>query len=260
MTVLDLKQYSRKVKLTLPDNLALTDEQRQLAISEWHGRMLNEHISARVFAALIPQMMRAEIEPELQARVADSCRQELRHGQLCAAVVEALGGSAIAELPELDDVPLHRDVSPLEGVVRNIIAVSCLNETVAVALLSCGRERVGPPALEAIVTEILRDEVQHARLGWGLLEAIAPRLTRDERQRLSDYLVPALRQLFDRHFLRPEATYDRAPHGQSTAEVGVDDPREASELFLDTVHDVIVPGLTAHGLDAQGALRRALAA
>lgn len=253
---LDLRAAARTAPVVLPD-LALSDEEREAAIGEWRGRMVNEHVSARVFAALIPQLMRAGIEPAVQDDVAAMIAQELRHGRMCAAVVEALGGAAIAPLPELPEVPVHEDAGPLEAVLRNVLVISCLHETVAVALLETGRRLAGPPAIERVMSEILRDEVQHARLGWRLADRLLPRIDAAARARLDEYLVVGFRQLLERHYV-PESFELGAR--VAVPSVGVDDAREASRLFLDVVTGVIVPGLEAHGLAAADAVAVAAAA
>mgnify|MGYP002863868856 CR=1 FL=1 len=130
MPMLDLRSQASEV-LPFGREVKLSAEDRLRAIETWKGRMVNEHVSARVFAALIPQLMRAGLDPAWQERVAVMIQDELRHARLCATMVHALGGEAIAELPPLPAVPEHPDVSPFEGVMRNILSISCLSETVA---------------------------------------------------------------------------------------------------------------------------------
>ncbi|MBA3465406.1 MAG: ferritin-like domain-containing protein [Deltaproteobacteria bacterium] len=255
MILLDLRAAGRATGVAL-SGIELADEERASAIEEWRGRMVNEHVSARVFAQLIPQMMRAGIEPTVQAKVADMVAQELRHGRLCAGVVEALGGTATASQPELADVPMHEDADPIEGVLRNVLAISCLEETVAVALLEVNRQLSGPQPIRAVVTEILRDEVNHSKLGWQLADELLPRVDLATRDRLSEYLVPAFRQLLLRHWI-PDAIDLGAR--LAVPAIGVDDARAASRLSLDVIARVIVPGLEAHGLAAREALALAAA-
>lgn len=252
---LDLRAAGRATGVAL-SGIKLSDEERTAAIEEWRGRMVNEHISARVFAQLLPQMMRAGIEPTVQAKVADMVAQELRHGRLCAGVVESLGGTAIAAQPELADIPMHEDAEPIEGVLRNVLAISCLEETVAVALLETNRQTSGPQPIRAVVTEILRDEVNHAKLGWQLADQLLPRIDFATRERLSEYLAVAFRQLLLRHWI-PDAI-DLGARIAVPA-IGVDNAREASKLSLDVIARVIVPGLEAHGLAARDALALAVA-
>jgi hypothetical protein len=249
VTLLDLRTEAAAEKLAL-DGSMLSELDRTAAIGTWRGRMVNEHISARVFAGMIPQMMAAGVPASSIALVADMIAEELRHGVQCAAVVHALGGDATAELPPLPAVPLHADAEPLEALLRNVLSIACLSETVAVALIGAERELAGPPAMQETLRTILADEVGHARFGWRLLETLASRLTPELRARLGDYLVAAFRHLREHELahLPPNP-----PPSALAEEYGVCDGNDARALFFATVRDVIIPGLEAHGLAAERA-------
>jgi hypothetical protein len=249
VTVLDLRTEAAAEKLAL-DGAMLSDVERTAAIGTWRARMINEHISARVFAGMIPQMMAAGVPASSIAEVADMIAEELRHGVQCAAVVHALGGDAVAELPPLAAVPLHTDAEPLEALLRNVVSIACLSETVAVALIGAERELAGPPAMQETLRAILADEVGHARFGWRLLETLGPRLTPELRARLGDYLVAAFRHLREHELAHLPP--DPAP-SELAEEYGVCDGNEARALFFETVRSVIIPGLEAHGIPAQRA-------
>jgi hypothetical protein len=179
---------------------------------------------------------------------------ELRHAELCAAVVEALGDDARAIMPALPPVPDHDDADPLEAVLRNVLSISCLSETVAVALIDAERRTAGPPALARLLARIVADEVGHARAGWRLLEQLAPRLRPALRASLGDYLVLALAHLVEHELAHLPARPSPSPAAQA---VGVCDGHGARQLLFATIEQVIVPGLQAHGLDAVGAWRGA---
>lgn len=243
---LDLRAEAAAAALPL-DGTMLSDLERRAAIGTWRGRMVNEHISARVFAGMIPQMMAAGVPASSIAEVADMIAEELRHGVQCAAVVHALGGDAVAELPPLPAVPLHADAEPLEALLRNVLSIACLSETVAVALIGAERELAGPPAMQTTLKEILADEVGHARFGWRLLETLGPRITPELRARLGDYLVAAFRHLREHELAHLPP--DPAPSAQAES-YGVCDGNDARALFFETVHAVIIPGLETHGIPA----------
>jgi hypothetical protein len=176
---------------------------------------------------------------------------ELRHGRQCAEMVHALGGEPVAEIPDsMTDVPLHDDVEPMEGFLRNILSVSCLSETVAVALIRAEKNEVSTPEMEATLDEILADEVQHARFGWRVLDELVPQLSEATRLRLSDYLIGAFRHLAEHelHYLPISGAYS-----EDAAAYGVCDGRDARRLFFDTVEKVIVPRLQEHGFKAEAA-------
>jgi hypothetical protein len=160
------------------------------------------------------------------------------------------GLDAVAELPPLPAVPLHADAEPLEALLRNVLSIACLSETVAVALIGAERELAGPPAMQSTLTAILADEVGHARFGWRLLETLGPRLTPELRARLGDYLIVAFRHLREHELahLPPQP----APSARAES-FGVCDGHEARALFFETVRSVIIPGLEAHGIPAERA-------
>jgi hypothetical protein len=252
--ILDLRHEVRRLPLGLDVARKLNDESRRAAIADWTARMVDEHASSRVFAALLPQMMRAGVDVAFQASAADAVVDELRHARLCAAVVEALGGEARAPLPELDEIPRHDDVGPLEGLLRNVISVSCLNETVSVAFLESARRVVTASTLRRVLTEILTDEVAHSRLGWQMLSSLAPRIDARMRRGLGQHLVPAFAQLFERH---RSAAGALRPAGAEA--LGVGDRLDSTAVFANVVNEVIVPRLEAIDLPAREAADAALA-
>lgn len=248
---LDLSREGRAAALVLEERDTLSERDRAAAIATWKGRMVNEHVSARVFAGLLPQLMRAGVSAARQAQVAEMIADELRHARMCAAVVTALGGEPVAPLPPLEDVPDHEDASALEAVLRNVLSISCLSETVAVALLDDER-LVTTGAAADTAKRILADEVQHARFGWTLLEELQPRVDDELRHRLGQYLRVAFAHL-EVHEL--SALPARAAPSERAEAVGVCDGRSARALFYACVEDVIVPGLEKQGLPASGAWR-----
>lgn len=127
-TTLDLRDEARKNMPAIADLPHL----REAAIGTWTGRMINEHSSARVFDGLAKQFAEAGVD-EVVDEVRGFANEERRHGVLCGAVVEALGGQARAEIPDGDPYPQHEDASgPLEAALRNMLSICCLSETVAV--------------------------------------------------------------------------------------------------------------------------------
>ncbi len=229
---------------------ALTSAERAAAVDTWRGRMVNESLSSRVFAGLVPQMMAADLPPRWLDRAARAATDELRHGRQCAAVVHALGGDAYAVVPHVSQLPTHDDASPLEAVLRNVLSVSCLSETVAVALIGAERLAVAPAGLTETLSQILADEVQHARFGWELLAEQLPRVDADVRARLDAYLVVAFRHLVAHELAHLPAG---AACSDTARDVGVCDGADARALFFDTVRDVIVPRLSALGFAAASA-------
>lgn len=254
--LLDLRADARRRPIVLTQTPALSDLDRRSAILTWQGRMVNEWVSARIFQDLRRQAIAAGLSQSWRDRLARFEADEYRHGAQCAAAVEALGGEARAQLPTLDAMPSHPEADALEAVLRNVLSVSCLSETVAVALITSERLESGPPALERTLRQILADEVGHARFGWRLLDELAPKMGRARGERLSAWLRLAFGHL-EVHELS-QLPIGAAPSAAAAA-VGVCDGQEARSLFYQTIHDVIVPGLERRGLAAAAAWRTRVA-
>ena len=208
--------------------------------------MVNEYSSSRVFDALADQMARAEFRDELVSEVRAFAAEEREHGRLCGAVVEALGGEARAAFRDEGSFPEHLDAaSQREAVLRNVLSVSCLSETVAVALIGAEREEMPDGPLRELLTGIWSDEVGHARFGWRLLSEYVPLLTDLEKHNLCRYLSVALVALKE-HELKHLPVDNVVP--SNGAELGLCNGQDARELFFETVRTAILPNLSALGL------------
>ena len=245
MPVLDLRAASRAVPLTIADPGPL----RAAALRTWHGRMVNEHGSAPVFEALATQLEAVGAPAEDVARCREFADQERSHGVLCGAVVEALGGEARADIAEPEPVPEHPDVTPLEGVLRNLIHVGCMSETVAVSLI--GAERIDMPdgELLELLTRIYADECAHSAFGWRMVRKLLP-----EDAELRASFLPWLRVAFA-HLEEHELAHlpAKAVFPAEGAKWGLCSGPDARALFFATIEQIIVPGLEEIGLPASEA-------
>jgi hypothetical protein len=241
--IVDLRTDARAVAPPLPN----IPELQESALLTWRGRMINEHTSAEVFEGLARQLAAARLEPQLVAECASFAREERRHGVLCGAVVEALGGHARFERPDTDEFPEHEDVPRLEAALRNLVSISCMSETVAVSLIGAERLEMPRGPLRQLLTEIYADEVGHARFGWRLAGRLATTLDAPGRVRMAAYLRVAFAHLEEHEcaHLNPLAT----PPEEGAA-LGLCNGMAARALFYATVTDVVVPALEGLGLPA----------
>lgn len=255
--MLDLRRDVRRLPPLVIDTADVSAADRAAAIDNWRNRMVSEHVSARVFGVLTAQMIGAGLPRSEIRRVADMAQQELDHGLACGRVLAALGEAPVAALPALDEVPLHEEVAPLEGVLRNVLSIGCASETVAVALVGTERAHAGasPSArvVGAVLDGILRDEVKHARFGWRLVARLAPTLDPAMRARLDAYLEDVFV-----HEIAFHAPFLRMPNADTPGlAIGAPHGRSSWAVFVDTMREVVVPGLARHGFQAHDAWRRA---
>ncbi len=252
MATLDLRHAARS---QMPEVTQLP-HLREAAIGTWRGRMINEHSSSRVFEGLAKQFAAAGVH-DVVDEVLGFANEERRHGVLCGAVVEALGGEARAEIPDGDPYPAHADAkTPLEAALRNMLSICCLSETVAVSLIGAERIEMPEGELRDLLTRIYADEVGHSRFGWRTLGRLAPSLDAETKDRLGDYLEVAFDHLVEHELAHLPESSQPPPEG---AALGLCSGSDARKLFFDTVEQVIVPGLELHGIPAKRAWSRVLA-
>lgn len=246
--MIDLRRAAQAHKPELPELPELYESAKQT----WLGRMVNEYSSATVFEGLADQIRKAGLDDELAEECLGFAAEERRHGVLCGAVVEALGGDAIAPVPERDAYPHHPDVTPTEALVRNLLSISCSSETVAVALIGAERLEMPDGELRELLTTIWADEIGHARFGWRLTARLVPTLDDAARRRTSAYLAVVLGHLEEHELAHLPA--GKAPPAEGAA-LGLCSGRDARHLLYSTVDEVILPGLEAVGLEARRAWR-----
>ncbi len=267
--MLDLRELSRQCMPEVPAKEHLRDA----AIRTWTGRMVNEHGSSRVFEGLHRQFSALGLPERDLNRLKDFAAEEKNHGVLCGAVVEALGGEARAPAIPVIPFPEHPDATPLEGALRNLLSISCLSETIAVALIGAERLEMPEGPLNTLLTKIYAEECGHANFGWRLLGDLlksgdqspdAPfkltegcdsvsEGTKDLRARLSDYLIVAFAHLESHEMKHLPLDSNPPPEG---AELGLCSGASARKLFYATVEGIIIPGLESHGLAARSAWER----
>lgn len=245
---LDLRADAARVSVTVPPVVGLAAGLAAAAVATWRGRMVNEYQSAGVFEALAVQLSAAGLPREDVTACQGFAVDERRHGVLCGAVATAFGGEAVAPCDKPAPWPSHPAVTAREGVLRNVMSVCCLSETVAVALI--GAERLEMPAgpLRDLLTDIWSDEVGHARYGWRILARELPSLDTAARVRLGRYLTVALAHL-DAHELAHLPLHGAPP--PEGAALGLCNGADARTLYRETVDQVILPGLLALGIAPQ---------
>jgi len=244
---LDLVDAAAEIHVDVPD----LPELRRVAQRTWIGRMVNEHASGRVFDQLADQIEVAGTDRERVAQCREFAAEERRHGALCAAVARALGAEPRAARRVEGDLPKHADaISPLEAAMRNVLSISCLSETVAVTIITAEREQMPDGDVKRILSQILADEIGHARFGWGWVGEALPTLGATEKAALSRYLSIAFAHV-EAHELTHLPDTGAPPPGAEA--VGVCSGREARSLFYETIEEVVVPRLSAFGLDAHRA-------
>jgi hypothetical protein len=222
------------------------------ARSLWRRRMIQEHHSAAVWARLLPQLIAAGASLDFKTMALKAGLDELHHAALCGEVLLALGDEPEAKTSlETKPLPEHRDCSPLERALRNMLYVGCLAETFAVAVTAEERLNAKEPFIREVLDQVHADETLHGRIGWIFIAEHLPRLNDAGKARIDAYLPVAFAHL--EQDLLSAISESPPPPPELHAEIqalGVSENNEARTLFFQTVEHVLIPGLEDFGLAA----------
>ena len=204
--------------------------------------MSNEYQSSYVFDGLAERLTGSDA-----IEVRDFAAEEREHGALCGAVVESFGGDARAEVSAPRALPLHADTTSRAAIIRNVISICCIAETIAVALIGAERMEMPEGPLRELLSKIWADEIGHARFGWRYLARAMPELDGAERAAIARYLPVAFAAV-ETHELAHIPVRTQWP--SAAAAYGLCDGGDARTLVYETFTEVIVPRLEDHGLPA----------
>jgi len=218
-------------------------ELRRLVGQAWAFRAQVEHDAALRFTRLAGAI--SEFDPgspavALMRRAADD---ERRHASLCEELSTAYGEPLRAPPTTTAEIA-PRQLDPREAVLYEVVAACCITETESVATLTTLLAEDADERIRAALHEIARDEVVHGRMGWAHLAREAGRgdvtfLAAWVPVMLSGTIDPAL-------FAKPVAEEDEA----ELLRYGVLPQARKREVFVQTLLNVVFPGLENFGIDA----------
>jgi len=219
----------------------------QAAGLTWAQRARVEREAAAFFARLGARMRGVGAPGALIELAERASLDEERHAAWATELAERLGVRG----------PAPEDVAPREVVAgvpddRRVLAecaaLSCVTESLSTVALLAMRERATRADVRAVLHEVLRDEIAHARLGWAYLSTV-------DDARAKAWLGRELPAIVD---------------GAVTDELLSDEPEDAAmgaleglgclsratrrAVFVAALRDVIAPGFDACGVPT-GALR-----
>ncbi|MDC3959543.1 ferritin-like domain-containing protein [Polyangium jinanense] len=217
---------------------------RCAAAQIWRHRARAELEASARFTRLAGELAACGAVAPVITMAREAAEDERRHAEQCAALVRELGGKPF----ELGAVPAARVVTPSglgprERLHYEVIAMSCVTETLSAALLGELVARATDPLVRDTMQHILRDEVDHARLGWAHLAA-------EHERGAQDVVGPSLpamlagtvsEELF--------SSWAEHPAQEALSGLGALDRAERKRIFRDTMSLVVFPGLRRFGVD-----------
>ena len=156
-------------------------EQRARLAAIWQKRGGLELRVAASFSTLSVELLEHGAEQVVYEGVAQAIRDEVHHAQISIELAAKYrGGGPQWPAPEPTHVP---PFAPTKGALHAtlyIIAMCCINETMACAVLETAAAQAKSPLARAAFMTILSDEIEHARVGWAHLASsyVTPEMKR----------------------------------------------------------------------------------
>lgn len=196
----------------------------------WERRAASELSAAMAFTSIAQRLIGLGRPAEVQYLAARAVSDEVRHCAIALQLARAYG--AESRWPNIG--PPASD----EATDRLIVATCCVNETLGGAFLQESLRRATGPVMQTALRELLKDEVDHGRIGW----AFVAELTTDQKSALAEHL-PGLLQACVRVWTRRSA---ELPSGlEAHGVLGAEDVRATVQQAL---RDVVLPGFEHVGV------------
>jgi len=221
---------------------------------EWRARIAAEYGSAAVTQHLVLWLIQIGASPDVIEAGLRIVEDELAHSRLSHDVYVDAGGNVPPQI-DRDNLELpRRPGAPLElDVIRAVVRIFCLGETVAVPLFSHLRAGCTVPSARAALDRVLRDEVRHRDFGWMTLDWL---LTTPFAAQIPAFLETELPSMFaelERSYGtgNPAHADDRAADMTDAERAwGLAPPRDYADILHRTFTRDYQPRFAARGIDA----------
>jgi len=137
---------------------------RSLAARGWQQLCDNERDSVIAATMVMGDLARLGAPPPILGAAARVIEDEVRHVEVCATVIEALGGDVSAPSPETTRANLG-DRALEDRCAFTLIAGFAAGEPLSAACFAAARTAAREPLVRWAYTELLRDEARHGGFG-----------------------------------------------------------------------------------------------
>jgi hypothetical protein len=209
-------------------------EHHVLAVARaWRVRERVEQEAAQMFATLAGGLRELGLAAPVVALAEKAAADERDHAIRCRRIVDAhapgLEPFAVAPPPRLGPPSL----TPRQRTIYEAVALCCVTETLSVALLGTMRDVVKDELVADTVSHILRDEIDHARIGWAVLAATGGGGGHG-------WLAPHIAGMVRAALRQDEAMVAR---GEDLSAYGILTRPQVDDVVRQTLDHVILPGL-----------------
>jgi hypothetical protein len=223
---------------------------RRLVAAMWLGRAEAEARAVLAFEAIGEDLAAIGAPAALREIATRAIDEEAMHATLCLELARSYGGPALAAPRPGYQLPPFAGALPAARPVLRVLLTCALSESISSAFIARCHERATAPAVRELTHLLLSDEIDHARLGWGLLAL--PALDAPIRAVVGG-MLPSLCETIVR-------TWRSAPAFAPALAVVVSGHGclpwgEVDELVQATLRTLVLPGFATLGVDTGPAQR-----
>jgi hypothetical protein len=228
-----------------PEIEALSMDDRHKLAALWQKRGGLELRVAAGFSALGLELFEHGTTPTVYEIVGQAVRDEIHHAQISVELAAKYRGDAVQwPAPEPSHIPPFEPTKGAMHAALYVIAMCCINETVACGVLEASLRDAKSPLVRAALQSILTDEVEHARAGWAHLAS--PWVTPDIKRALPNWLyrlhAAKLRELVEDETPLPGEPFASRGHGMLSR-------KQSQKVVWETLEGVIFSGFRTTGID-----------
>jgi len=226
---------------------SLATEQRVELARVWQNRAGLELQVGIGFAAIAGGLVETGVLQPVIEIVTAAVRDEVRHAEISASLAARYRkGEMKWPAPVKTLIPAFAPATGAFRTTLHVVAMCCINETLACAVLEACVARAKSPLVRAGQQSILSDEIDHARAGWAHLAS--PFVSADDKRALGPWLRRLLAGKLD-------ALLDEA--APLPGEAFPDHGMLSRDAFTTVIHaaldDVVFPGFDRAGIDTSDA-------
>ncbi|MDP3274537.1 MAG: hypothetical protein Q8Q09_05035 [Deltaproteobacteria bacterium] len=237
------KVTRRELPANSPEIATLSLVDRASLANLWLSQSATERRVAESFAVVHRALVALSADKNLIEIAERGIDDEHRHAALCHHMAEQYAGRELATAPTLPFVhPAHREASSeAERQALFVIGQCVFNETLASAYLEAAMSKATAPIARAALSELLSDEIDHARIGWAFLSMLEP----SARQSLQSWMLP----LAVCNLREWRAVAKPIEHAEVLEAHGAPSYITVQEALLEGLSSLVVPGLQTMGFD-----------
>jgi hypothetical protein len=216
------------------------------AAGVWAYRARAEAQASGRFAQIARDLKTTGAPEALVSLAKEAQGEESHHVELCLGMVKELGGTI--PRPEIPHVPSGLPGLNLgQSLLLQVVGMCCINETVSAAVLGEMLKNATHPLAHRTIQTILKDEVGHARLGWGYLAWSAQK---EDVSGLEPLLPGLLQNAVEDELFESSMLVDPA---ESALGLGAVPRASRWALFQAAMEDLVFPGFEQLGVSTRAA-------